>query len=193
LPDALVVSTLERKEFLAEQGIDAAFAPLGYHPSLGRDLGLERDIDVLFLGSLDVPRRKRILRSLRSAGLNVLALGSWSDPAFWGEERVRLLNRTKVLLNLPRHPGLLSGYRMVIGMANRALVVAEPIYQPAPYRPGVHFVSASPGEIPEVVNDLLEDDEQRRAIADAAYEFVTTELTLERSVRTMLALAEAGA
>jgi hypothetical protein len=191
LPDVLVVSTLERQEFLAERGVDAAFAPLGYHPSHGRDLGLTRDIDVLFLGAVDVPRRRRILGELARAGVDTLALGDWRDPALWGDRRTELLNRTKVLLNLTRHPRLLSGGRMLLGMANKALVLAEPIYQPAPYRPGVHFVSAPLDGLADAVAHYLEHEDERRAIADAAYEFVTGTLTLERSVRTILELVEA--
>jgi hypothetical protein len=190
LPDVLVVSTLERQEFLTERGIASAFVPLGYREQThGRDLGLERDVDVLFLGTSDVPRRRRILRLLRREGVSVLAVGGWHDPAFWGESRTRLLNRTKILLNLPRHPGLLSGYRMLLGMANRALVLAEPIYAPAPYRPGVHFVSAPLAELPRAVLDLLADDDARLAITSAAHRFVTRELTMARSVESILDLA----
>jgi hypothetical protein len=191
LPDVLAVSTLERREFLAEHGIGSVFVPIGYDESLGTDLGLERDIDVLFLGSLVVPRRKRILRRLRQAGVDVVALGSWRDPALWGEGRVRLLNRTKILLNLPRHPGLLSGLRMLLGMANKALVLAEPIYDPTPYRPGTHYVSAELDDFPEAIARALADDAERRRIVDAAYDFVTTELTLSASVASILqAVAE---
>jgi glycosyl transferase family 1 len=189
LPHVLAVSTLERQEFLAEHGIDSEFVPYGYRAeSHGRDLGLERDIDVLFLGSLDVPRRKRILRRLERDGVAVEAVGSWHDPTFWGENRTRLLNRVKVLLNLPRHPGLLSGVRMLLGMANKALVVAEPVYRPSPYRPGVHYVSASLDEMPEAIGRYLADEESRRRITDVAYRFVTEELTMERSAEAILRL-----
>jgi len=186
VPDVVVVSTLERQEFLAEHGVASDFAPMGYHPTFGTDLGLQRDIDVLFLGSLDVPRRRRIIRALRHAGVNVVARGSWDDPELFGEGRVRLLNRTKILLNVPRHPGLLSGQRMILGMANKALVVAEPVYAPGPYVPGVHYVSAALEDFPETIGRFLADDAARQAIVDAAYELVTSELTLSASVETIL-------
>jgi glycosyltransferase involved in cell wall biosynthesis len=77
---------------------------------------------------------------------------------------------------------------MLLGMANKALVVAEPIYRPSPYRPGVHYVSASLDEMPEAIGRYLADEESRRRITDAAYRFVTEELTMERSAEAILRL-----
>jgi Glycosyl transferases group 1 len=190
LPDLLVVTTREKQEFLAEQGIAAEFVPAGYHHSLGRDLDLERDIDVLFLGALDVPRRERILRRIRRAGVEVRAVGGWGDPAFWGENRTHLLNRAKILLNLPRHPGLLSGKRMILGMANKALVISERVHLPEPYVAGEHYVSATLDAMPEAIRGYLADEGERRRITENAYRFVTEELTMSRSVSSILARAE---
>ena len=122
----------------------------------------------------------------------VQAVGSWTDARYWGDQRTELLNRTKILLNFPRRPGLLSGMRMVLGMANGALVVAEPIYMPQPFVPGRHFVEAPLGELPAVVDRWLADEEGRRRITDEAYRFVTREHRNERSIATILeAVADA--
>jgi glycosyltransferase involved in cell wall biosynthesis len=188
LPDILVVSTGARQEFLTEHGIKAHFVPLGYHPGYGRDLGLQRDIDTLFLGALDVPRRRRLLNRLRRRGINVVERGSWFDPANWGEERARLLNRTKILLNFGRHPGELSGMRLILGMANKALVISEPIYRPAPYVPGTHYVSATIEEMPEVIRYYLEHEDERQRIVAEGHRSVMQEVTLERSAARILAL-----
>jgi Glycosyl transferases group 1 len=192
LVDVLVVSTFERKLFLAEHGLDVPFVPLGYDPvTHGEDRKRTRDLDVLFLGALDVPRRRRILRGLRHDGVAVRALGDWSDARLWGEDRVELLNRTKILLNLPRHPGMLSGGRMLLGMANKALIVAEPIFEPTPYVPGEHFVGAPLDEMAEAIRRHLRDEPARRAITESAYSFVTTDLTLTRSLGQLVELAAA--
>lgn len=190
LVDVLAVSTGERQRYLAELGIEAAFVPMGYYPEVGRDLGLERDIDVLFLGARDVPRRARILERLERAGIAVVARGGWEGSFLGGEERARLLNRAKIVLNLPRHAGLLSGFRMVLAMANKALVVAEPIFDPRPYRPGVHYVSAALDAMPETIRRYLESDDERRAIVEEAAAFVTTEVTHRRAVETLAAAVE---
>jgi hypothetical protein len=190
LPDFLAVSTRERQLFLTEHGIESEFVPLGYDAEAhGRDLGLDRDIDVLFLGALDVPRRNRVLRFLRRAGVAVHAVGDWNDPACFGEGRTTLLNRTKILLNLARHPGMLSGGRMLLGMANKALLVAEPIYAPEPYRPGVHYVSAELGDWPETIAHYLADEAARDRITHEAYEFIRSSVTMRESVTRVLALA----
>jgi hypothetical protein len=182
LLDALVVSTFERKLFLAEQGLDVAFVPIGYDRAIhGSPNGSLRDIDVLFLGALDVPRRRRIFERLRSDGVAVRALGSWTDASLWGESRIKLLNRTKILLNLPRHAGMLSGGRMLLGMANKTLLVAEPIFEPRPYVPGKHFVSSPLDEMAGTIGRYLADDGSRNAITAAAYELITKELTTQRS------------
>src|SRR5206468_6596047 len=118
--DVLGVATRSYQDFLAEQGIASELAPVGYHPVHGDRLELERDIDVLFLGDLRVRRRRQILHRLRRDGLDVHAVGNYSDPRYWGESRTKLLNRARILLNLPRHPGLLADMRLILGMATGA-------------------------------------------------------------------------
>ena len=189
LPDLLVVSTPGRREFLAERGIAAHWVPLGYHPSKHRhDMSLQRDIDVLFLGALEIPRRKRLIKRLRRRGVNLLAMGSWSDPACWGENRTRLLNRTKIFLNIQRYPGDLSGARLILGMANKALVISEPMYNPAPYVSGKHYVSATVEEMPAIINYYLAHDDERERIVNEGYRLVTQEVTMARSVSRILEL-----
>ena len=189
LPHVLAVSSLDGADYLLERAITAAHVPLGYLPSHGRDLGLERDIDVLFLGALNVPRRRRLLRRLRARGIDVMAEGSWRDPAFWGENRTQLINRAKIFLNLQRYPGAFSGRRLILGMANKALVVSEPFTSPAPYVPGKHFVGAPFEELAAVIERYLADERARRQIVEAGHAFVTQELTMVRSVGRILELA----
>jgi hypothetical protein len=189
LPDLLVVSTPGRREFLAEHGIAAHWAPLGYDRSYyGYDIGLPRDVDVLFLGALEIPRRKRVIKYLRQRGVNLLAQGSWSDPAYWGENRIRLLNRTKILLNISRHPGNLADSRLILGMANKALVISEPMYNPAPYVPGKHYVSVTVEEMPETIRYYLAHDDERERIVNEGHWLVTQEVTMAQSVSRILEL-----
>jgi hypothetical protein len=189
LPDLLLTPTLDRREFLLERGLSAHWVPLGYDLSRGRDMSLSRDIEVLFLGTLNIPRRKRMLEHLRRRGVNLLVMGSPSDPACWGENRTRLLNRTKILLNLARSPGQLPDTRLILGMANKALVISEPVYAPAPYEPGKHYVSAALAEMPGVIAYYLTHEGERERIANEGHRFVTQEVTLAHSVSHILALS----
>lgn len=188
LPHLLLAPTLDRYEFLAERGISAHWVPIGYDPSRGCDLGLCRDIEVLFLGTLNVPRRRRILEHLRHGGVNLLVMGSPSDPSCWGENRTRLLNRTKILLNVARSPGQLPDTRLILGMANKALVISEPIYNPAPYEPGKHYVSATLEEMPEIIAYYLTHESERERIANEGHRFITQEVPLAHSVSRIVDL-----
>jgi hypothetical protein len=189
IPDLLLVSTPGRQQFLVEQGFSSAYVPVGYHRAeYGSDMGIPRDIGVLFLGALTIPHRKRLLKKLRRTGINLVAKGSWSDPDYWGENRTKLLNRTKILLNLHRYPGELSGVRLILGMANKALVISEPIYEPGDFVPGKHFVSATSDEMPEIIHYYLNHEDEREGIAREGHKLVTQKLTMERSISTILKL-----
>ena len=188
LPDLLVASTQARCEFLAERGIEAHWVPLGYEPGVhGRPLGLTRDIEVLYLG-VRASRRRRVLRQLRRGGVPLRAMGSWFDHELWGSERAVLLNRSKIFLNIAHYHGELPGERFLLGMANKALVVSEPVYRPAPYTPERHYVSCGIDEMPGVINHYLGDHSERDRIVDEAYDLVSNEVTLSQSVRHILRL-----
>jgi spore maturation protein CgeB len=99
-----------------------------------------------------------------------------------------LLNRTKILLNLARTPGEFPDLRLILGMANKALVISEPIYRPDPFVPGQHFVSVSIDEMPEKIRYYLAHDEERASISERAHELITQDVTMERSVSRILDL-----
>ena len=188
LPDILAVSTRARAEFLAEHGIRAHYVPLGYMPVFGRDLGSARDVDVLFLGDCWFPRRRRILARLHKRGVNLTVRGDFKDPALWGERRTELLNRTKIFLNILKLPTEFSGLRFILGMANGALVISEPVSDSFPFVAGRHFISATAEDLPGAIRYYLENESERRRIADEAYEFVTQQLSMERSVAQLVEL-----
>jgi glycosyltransferase involved in cell wall biosynthesis len=188
LVDLVVVTSEDRREYLRERGIDAHVIPRGYHESYGTDVGLERDVDVVFLGALDVPRRRRILRGLAGAGVEVVAHGSWTDQRYWGTGRARLLNRAKVVLSLTRHPGQFAGDRFVVAMGNGALVISEPVYRPSPFRPGEHFVEARVPDLAATIRQYLTHEDARRRIAACGHSFVTQELTMKSSAARLLEL-----
>jgi len=188
LPDVLVAATLGRRGFLSERGIVADWVPLGYEPSCGQDLDFPRDIDVLFLGAQDVPRRNRLLQRLRKNGVRIHAVGSYANQGCWGKDRTELLNRTKILLNLARTPGEFPDLRLILGMANKALVISEPIYRPDPFVPGQHFISASIEEMPEKILYYLTHDEVRASISERAHRLITQDVTMERSVSQIVDL-----
>ena len=190
LLDLCIATSRSRQNFLLEKGIPAHFVPLGYHDGMGRRLDRVRDIDVLFIGTSDDARHRAAIRAIRSAGIAVEALGSWKKGPTWGESRTELINRAKIFLNVQRHAGQYSGYRMLLGMANGSMVISEPIHDPFPYLPGIHYVEAALDEIPRAIRGYLADEQARSAIAESGHRFVTMSLTLDDSVDRITALVE---
>ncbi len=191
LPDAvLAVSTVAKVETLARFGVDAAFVANGGQPLGPKRSPAERDIDVLFVGDRAVPHRRRALRRLRRAGVDVIARGAWNDKrGLWGAERDDTLGRTKLLLNISRHPGNAADTRIGLGAAFGAVVVSEPMYRPDPWIAGEHFVEAPLDELPRLIGELLADDGRRERIAAAASE-VAQRNTLAASARALVDLME---
>jgi hypothetical protein len=187
--DAIVATSLGKVETLAEHGIPASFVPIGSQPLV--DCVGQRDLDTVFVGDIRVPRRRLAVWRLRRAGLDVRMYGAWSRRGLWGEERERVLCRTRVMLNLSRYPGNHAGSRLFLAMRHGAVVVSEPMYRPDPYVPGVHYVEATIDEMPDAVQALLGDEERRNEIAQAGRELCTRH-TEARTVMQVLAALDSG-
>jgi hypothetical protein len=185
----IVISTAQNhQEFLQEKCIPSNCVPIGCSPSFGRHINLSRDIDTLFIGQVSILRRKKLIKLLQRNGINITTLDSWSDPECWGDNRMKILNRAKILLNFQRFPGELAGFRLNLGMANKTLVISEPIYNPDPYIPGKHYVSASSDEMPEIIKYYLSNPKEREKIAQEGHRFVTDELTMNKSAARIVEL-----
>lgn len=183
--DFVFVSTLPRRQFLESRGIPATFVPMGYDRAWGQDLGVERDIDVLFLGRTERTPRSgwlpRVQKDLAARGIEMQVV----TRGCYGDERTRLLNRARIVLDLPRLPWEMPLMRLLMSMACRALVVSNWTGDPAPFA-RTHLVQTETGRLADAVVQHLQDEERRRKIVTAAFQFVTRELTLERSLATIL-------
>jgi hypothetical protein len=188
LIDTVATTTVGRVERFAEVGVEAAWVPLAIGPNMHADLGLERDIPVLFLGAMTVPHRRLLAWKLKRAGVPLTAVGDWHDPRYWGEGRTRLINRSVITLNLNRFRGNFADARFNLGAANRSLIVSEPVYRPDPYVAGETFVEAEPNDLAEALLHWLSNDDARARMVDAAYDLVMTRLARQRSVSALLAL-----
>jgi hypothetical protein len=184
--DLLVVTSKQRADYLDRLGVPSLVTPLGYHPVYGVNLGLERTIDVAFLGDLRSPRRRRLLPplfdELIERGMRVEIRDN-----LYGPERSDFLNRSKIMLNILRSPQDFTGHRYLLGAANKALVVSELVEDYAPFIPDKHLIVAASHELPEKIAFYVTHEEQRHVITDAAYTFVTQELTIEKQIGQILA------
>jgi len=180
-----------------QHGIPAFFVPWGTHPSWYADLQLERDIDVFWMGTWRTRRRARLLhrvcKELEARGVCTYIADNVEHPFVFGETRTRFLNRAKITLNLlPTVHDNNFPHRFHMAAGNRSLVVSEPLWPHCPaYRAGQHYVAAAPEALVETIVYYLTHDDERRAIVENAYQLATQEMTLARSIRSIMEEAHA--
>ena len=181
----IVVTSRDRAARLADAGIASIAVPFGYHPQHAGPLatGGTRDHPLVMLGSpARHTRRARLAaRMVESAGPDLLVC-----HAIWGDERAALLRRTAVVVDVHRVPGNFVGLRLLLGIAAGAVVVTEPMTDPYPFAPGVHYVEAVESDLLRVARSLVGDDARRLAIVEAGQRLLATELTMERSVARVI-------
>lgn len=191
----LATSSKWMARYLHEHGIDAKVASWGTAPDWGRDLGLDRDIPVLWLGKPGSRRRAELVTRVRSElkrrGVEMYVVDGVERPYVFGEERTILLNRTKVVLNILRSPWDDNACRYFFSAPNKALVVTEPTLPHTPFEPGVHIVEAPISALTDTICYYLAHEDERREITERAYDLVTQELTLHNAVGRLMEVAEA--
>lgn len=191
-------------------GVNAHRLPFGAVASMTAGEWPDRDIDLLFMGSLD-PRRGAALASLapvlwdRRSELRLFPfdrpISAATPGVVFGGAKHHLLRRARVLLNVHRAragdlasgaepPAYFEWVRMVEAMANRCVVVTEPSQGFAPLVAGTHFVSADLDQLSDAVESLLGDPALLDQMALAAQHAVTVDLALSEALRPALALIE---
>lgn len=177
------------------RGHDATHLQLGGVPSM-RAPETARDLDLLFLGGA-TPRRAAALASLGPLLWNrdvELRLFRFSAPVaggapgtVFGDEKYRLLARSRILLNLHRDdgaPGYFEWARMVEAMANGCAVLTEPSTGFEPLVDGKHFVASD--DLALALVELLENPQRCREIGEAARTAVLDEHPLVESLAPIL-------
>ena len=182
----------------AAHGLPAMAVPWGAIPAWSADLGLERDIDVLWMGARASRRRgallDRVRADLRRRGIDMYVADIQEHPFIFADERTRMLNRAKVTLNLTRTWYDDNFLRFSIVMPNRSLVVSEPMLAHCPdYVAGTHYVAAPVDGLAETIEYYLSHPDERRRIVHNAYDLVSKDLTLKNCVaRIMSALTDSA-
>jgi Glycosyl transferases group 1 len=180
----------------AWHGLPAIFVPWGTAPDQHADLNLERDIDVLWLGIQRNHRRRRTIRLVRegleACGKHLYCADGQENPMIFHEARTRLLNRTKIVLNVEHVPfgdALIPRFHLAAG--NRCLVVSEP--EPPHYPAivaGKHYVAVQRENLVDTILYYLEHEDERRQIAENAYRLVTTDLTFHNTIKGTMEAVE---
>jgi hypothetical protein len=161
-------------------------------------LPVERDIDVVYLGTAD-RRRCGLLASYAEdlAGLRTELLLPPHEPMVTdrpdflrGEAKWTLLARSKVILNLHREEK--TAFEWVRGleaMINGCVVVTEPSTDFGPLVPGEHLLVAPAERLATLARAVINAEDQRAGIAERAYNLVVTSLSMAASARRLVELA----
>jgi hypothetical protein len=170
-------------------GLPAVHLPLGFVPSMDHwtaDRTRERRIDLGFLGGRTA-RREAFIGG--AAGQlwewrTDLRFFSWHRPALAGHAtftsggaKYDRLADTRILLNVHRDTEpYFEWARVVEAIANGCVVASETSVGIEPLRAGEHLVMTSLDDLAEQAVALAFDEPRRQAMADAAYEVLTTSM-----------------
>ena len=191
LLDVLALSSTEYAKHLSQYGIESIIVPRGYHPSYGQELGLKRDIDVVWMGKMRTKRRREAVHWLREQleeqGHVMRVFDGEETPFIFGDKRTRILNRARFVLNVFPYPTDELSIRYYIAAANgRRVVLTEPGKNEYEFVPGKHLVECPLEEMPGTINYYLEHEKEWQAISDDMLSLVQNESTLEQSVARIL-------
>lgn len=192
-------------EEMRRLGVPAEHAQLGYVPAWdvwhgGEGEGDEREIDLAFLGRYTEERARTIARCVRPLERRRAAIyltetvrPHVAGSAYYlsGERRAQLLANSKVLLNVHQQKlPYLEWHRILSAVLNGCVVLTEHSLMTDPFVAGEHFVSARPGDLPLVLEGLLDQPERIREMRHRAYDAVREQMPMSAAVDVMLKAIE---
>ena len=188
--DRIVIDTPTRAEGAIGAGLDVAIVPVGYHAAYAGGLlapATERDIEVISLANVDrIARRYRLMRDIEATlARSGIALEHVKRHTY-GSARTQVLRRSKVVLDVHRVPNSHPLYRFILAAAAGAAMVTEPLDQPQPLVPGIHYMEAETARLAEATLELLADEPRRRRMVDAAQTLLLGDLDLHHNLARAL-------
>jgi hypothetical protein len=181
-------------EIRTRTGVPTHYAPWGSSDYWYKDLNIDRDIDLLWMGKRGTQRRSQILdyicKELRSREKNIFIADNQQNPYIFGERRTKYLNRAKITLNVTRTWYDDNFSRFLLAASNRSLVVSEPVLNHCPeFKRDIHYVAAEIKDLPKTILYFLENEQERREIAENAYQLVTKQMPFHEILMKMLEVA----
>jgi hypothetical protein len=178
-------------EIHRRHGLPTIVAQWGATPQWYKDLGLERDIDVLWMGTRGTKRRSTLLDRVRSEleshGVRMHIADGKENPFIFDDERIHYLNRAKITLNITRTWYDDNFSRIALAAPNRSLIVSETILPHcSSFRAGTHYVSVPVENLAETILYYLDHEEERVRIVENAYHLVTTKLVFREGIKSIM-------
>ena len=181
------------------RGLPCFHLPLGYHPLLEQSDVIaksKRDLDICVLAAMTDRREEFIAANAdffaaRNCHIRFVPIGFAKTEETRSylpiPQRNALLQRAKILLNV-HYSDLryFEWHRALIAMANRCCLITETCQGFEPLVPGKHFVMAKADDLTTCCEYYLNHEDERVAIAEAAYNFVRDRFTQEENCRAFL-------
>lgn len=183
------------------RGISVEHLPLGYSTYWDRYASSDaKDLDAVFLGAA-TPRRGRYL-AMTAPYLSRLRtriiLTDNSGPNYRskenflvGEEKLDLLRRSKVVINI--HQGedpYFEWQRVLEAVHCGCVVVTEHSIGYQPLVPGKHFISGRPDVLGQLASEVLQNEDLRSRVRQDAYDFIRQRRPLRESAERLVAAAD---
>ena len=159
------------KQELADNGLKKTDVMLsGFHPPVHRNLNLEKEYDILFVGLLN-DRRKRILEEF-SKNFEVTYF------SVFGDEMVREINKAKIVLNLHYADGINDTETRVYEVLGCGqFLITEKLSMPV-FQNGKHMVECeNEKDMKEKIAFYLKNKAKREEIAENGFKEVISKHT----------------
>ena len=130
----------------------------GFEPTIHRPIAsIEKDIDVLFVGSMNQRRNRMVTEASERCEITVAAA--------YGSEMIKLLNRAKIVLNMHISSLLDTETRVYEVLGCRAFLLSERLSAENPFSEADLAQFDSIEEMVDKVRYYLEHEDERQAIA----------------------------
>jgi hypothetical protein len=183
-------------QFWRSHGLPAHYIPWGIPRTWYDNLNVYRDVDVLWMGKRRNRYRSKLIdivhKETSRRNINMHIADGIRNPFIYGEERTKLLNRTKITLNIQTEPKKnILPMRFIVAAANRSLVLSEKTLPHAPeIKDGEHYISAPSNLLVNKIMHYLEHEKERQSIIEKAHDLTTIQLTMANSLRMMIEKVE---
>lgn len=150
-----------------------------FDPRTYRHMPVEKDIDVLFIGTLTT-RRQKIFDSLK----HVFPI---TIVSAFAEDAAQLYNRAKIVLNIHAQDFLDTETRIYEVLGSGGFVISERLSSESPFVNGSHLVEVdSVKDLVGEVGKYLRDEKSRERIAKQGHEFVHARHTYDHRAAEIL-------
>ncbi len=113
---------------LYQYNINTIYFPITFHPSLTNmyqlNMNCDKNIDVLFYGSLN-DRRRNIIKTIKQAGINIYCPNLISNNRTFGKDKDALIYRSKIILITNYYDTDCDHARSIYLMSNKKMIISD--------------------------------------------------------------------